>query len=156
MLSTDTNSLAVWLAARQRENLAEMEEPLVLMTLEEYELMGSWLDVAGKAKEKDGEWTCVIDVHDQKDAQSTVTEVTELTAPPAEEATAQSPEAQEKAGTLDLPQARHTDHKYPHFRSLPQLQLPKWSDSVEDMTTSTLKASPISRPLSVSRDSSSS
>jgi hypothetical protein len=63
-MSTDTNSLAVWLAARQREALERENQPGSLMTLEEYEYMGSWMDVAKANGESCGVPQCEIHVAD--------------------------------------------------------------------------------------------
>jgi WD40 repeat protein len=58
--SSDSATLAAWLAARQQASLEEWDyDPGSLMTLEEYERVGSWLDLSGD-KKVDGKWVCGV------------------------------------------------------------------------------------------------
>lgn len=66
LASSDSATLAAWLATRRRVALEERDyDPGSLMTLDEYERMGSWLDLSGDRK-IDGKWMCGVpgcDIH---------------------------------------------------------------------------------------------
>jgi len=60
LASSDSTTLAAWLAARQRVSLDVRDyDPGSLMTLEEYERVGSWLDLSGDGR-VDGKWVCGV------------------------------------------------------------------------------------------------
>lgn len=60
LASSDSATLAAWLATRQRASLQERDyDPGSLMTLDEYERVGSWLDLPGDGK-IDGKWVCGV------------------------------------------------------------------------------------------------
>jgi hypothetical protein len=143
MMSTDTNSLALWLAARQRHNMEQLEAPLEL-TLEEYELMGSWLDIAGETKAHDQELDCGVlgcEIH------STSTNAT--TATSSEKIATQWSQAHRSdsvQGSSLLGQSRR--HESVNFRSFPHLPSLKWFESADE-TAGSLKAPTPRRPLSM-------
>jgi hypothetical protein len=60
LVSSDSATLAAWLAARQRASQDERDyDPTSMMSLEEYERIGSWLDLSGNSK-VDGKWVCGV------------------------------------------------------------------------------------------------
>jgi len=60
LVSSDSATLAAWLAARQQASLEEHDyDPGSLMSLEEYERVGSWLDLSGDGR-VDGKWVCGV------------------------------------------------------------------------------------------------
>ena len=60
LASSDSATLAAWLATRKQAALEERDyEPGSMMTLEEYERMGSWLDLSGDGQQE-GKWMCGV------------------------------------------------------------------------------------------------
>ena len=64
LASSDSTTLAMWLAAR-RQTSAEDQEYGRMMSIEDYERKGSWLDLSASGSEE-GEWVCPVpgcDIH---------------------------------------------------------------------------------------------
>lgn len=64
LASSDSITLAMWLAAR-RKTSAEDQEYGRMMSIEDYERKGSWLDLSASGSEE-GEWVCPVpgcDIH---------------------------------------------------------------------------------------------
>jgi hypothetical protein len=60
LASSDSQTLAAWLATRKQAALEERDyEPGSMMTLDEYERMGSWLDMSGDGQQE-GKWLCGV------------------------------------------------------------------------------------------------
>lgn len=57
LASSDSATLTRWLAARQEDQ--RDYEPGSMMSMEEYETRGSWLDLSGD-KKRNGEWLCGV------------------------------------------------------------------------------------------------
>jgi len=59
--SSDSKTLAAWLATRKQAALEERDyEPGSMMTLDEYERMGSWLNMSGDGQQQEGKWVCGV------------------------------------------------------------------------------------------------
>jgi hypothetical protein len=133
MLSTDTNSLAMWLAARQRENSEETDAPFLMLTLEEYELMGSWIDLSRSTKGEGHDWDCGIpgcDLHPSPAKEAAMTIATS-----SEKIAIQWSEAQGPNGGPSASASEDSPHLKPS-RSFPQLPSAKWFESLEDVAGS--------------------
>ena len=60
LASSDSATLAAWLSARQRASHEERDyDPASMMSLEEYERLGSWLELSGDRK-SEGKWVCSV------------------------------------------------------------------------------------------------
>jgi hypothetical protein len=125
--STDTNSLAIWLAARKREALERENHPSSLMTLEEYECMGSWIDVT---KAANGAWSCGVPQCKLHKANAVVISCEERAAGLSHEHSRRAVAAMTPISSFS------SSYMASPSRSMPQLPslTSRWFESVDDLT----------------------